>query len=179
MLGCAHLVGAVAALSLAAKGQGDAALAWRSGEMVPHLEVRLGLEGADERRLTMPAVRSAPDEPPPPCIGDFCQVRVEVPGFATRFGRPHRSELFVALLDRVGIEPFATIAWAFVATGLRLDWSPPAADAGDPAAGRAGWGSVFVRLRLRIDPMNHPVFPHRNRSRYAGQSWSSFVSPRA
>jgi hypothetical protein len=180
MLGYLPLVGAVAALSFSAvKGHGDAALAWRSGEMVPHLEVRARLDGAEERTLTIPAERPGRNEPPP-CVADVCQARVEVPGLQVSFGRPHRSELFVALLDRAGIEPFATIAWMFVATGFRLDWTPPTFDAGDPAGGRGpAWGSVFVRLRLRIDPMNHPVFPHRNRSRAAERSWSSFISPRA
>jgi hypothetical protein len=179
MVGCASFVGLLTALALAARGPPqEPGLAWRSGEMVPHLEVALRLD-PPERGLTLPAARSAP-EGPPPCVADVCQARVEVPGFAPSFGRPHRSELFLALLDRAGIEPFATIAWAFVATGLRLDWSPPVFDASVPTASHgAAWGSVFVRLRLRIDPMNHPVFPHRNRSRAAARSWSSFISPHA
>jgi hypothetical protein len=176
MPGCALLVGLVSALSLQAPGpSGD----WRPGERGPDLEVRLGVGGDGQRALTVGPERRAPDEPPP-CIGEICQVRVEVPGYPTTVGRPHRSDLVLALVDRAGIEPFATIAWAFVATGLRLEWTPPALAVGDPAAlTGSGWGSVFVRLRFRIDPMNHPVLPHRHRSRADPQPWSRVISPRA
>lgn len=180
-----NLIGALAALSVAAGGSprsrpGAAAARWRSGEAVPHLEVRPTLEGTEERTLTLPGAPAKTDAEPPPCVADYCQVRVEVPGMPTNFGRPHRSELFVALLDRAGIEPFATIAWAFVATGFRVDWAPPAFEGTDPATAHSGgWGSVFVRLRLRIDPMNHLVFPERNKSSGSHRSWTALVTPRA
>jgi hypothetical protein len=170
------LVGALVALDLAAAASSDALLArWRSGEAIPHLEARLTLVGGAPGH-TLEATPAGEATEPPPCIADFCQPRVDVPGFATRLGRPSRTELAATLLDRTGIEPFATIAWIFVATGLRVDWSPPVYDAGDPAGGR-GWGSLFVRLKLRIDPMNHPVVPERRRARGPG-SWRPLLTPR-
>jgi hypothetical protein len=95
-----------------------------------------------------------------------CQVRVEVPGFATSFGRPSKTELATVLLGRSRLEPFASIAALLLATGLRLDWSPPVAAAGDPGAG-ARWGRIFVRLKLRMDAMNRPVVPDARRARAA------------
>lgn len=99
---------------------------------------------------------------PPPCVADVCQARVDVPGFGPAFGKAHKSELFVALLDRARLEPFASIAWTFVVTGLRVDWTPANLDAGLGAT-RGGWGNVFVRLRLRIDALNRVVIPERSR----------------
>jgi hypothetical protein len=102
---------------------------------------------------------------------------VEVPGLSIKVARPSRTELVATLLDRTGLEPFATIAWAFVASGLRVDWSPPAYDAGDPAAARgAGWGSVFVRVRLRLDAMNRPAVPRRHKQR-PQRSWAALMGP--
>jgi hypothetical protein len=181
MIACGQVAGAIAALALAAPGpHGDAGLAWRSGEMVPHLEVRVRLDGADERQLALPDGPSARrGEGPPPCVNGVCQPRVAVPGFEAGFGRPHRTELVASLLERAGIEPFATIAWLFATTGFRLDWSPPTFDGSTPATAQGGgWGSVFVRLRLRIDPMNHPVFPHR-RPDAPRRSWAALVTPQA
>jgi hypothetical protein len=97
----------------------------------------------------------------PTCSGDVCAPVVAVPGFEPSYGRAHRSEAFVALLTKAHVEPIATMAWALVATGLRLDWSPPSFDG--PNAGGHGWGSVFVRLRLRIDANAGVVVPPRPR----------------
>ncbi len=108
-----------------------------------------------------PEPGTAPSRAPPVCSGDLCQPVVSVPGHEPTYGRAHRSELFVALLDRAHIEPLATIAWALVSTGLRLEYDPPAFD-GEPA-GRAHWGSVFVRMKVRIDAYDRPVFPKRRR----------------
>jgi hypothetical protein len=96
---------------------------------------------------------------PPPCLGDVCQPRVSVPGYEPRYGRAHRSELFVMALERAHLEPFATIGWALVATGLRFDYTPVVFDG--PNSGGHGWGSVFLRLRVRMDADNVPVFPRR------------------
>jgi hypothetical protein len=97
----------------------------------------------------------------PVCSFDVCAPVVSVPGFEPSFGRAHRSEAFVALLTKANIEPVATIAWALVATGLRFDWSPPAFDG--PNAGGHGWGSVMLRLRLRLDADSRVVVPPRPR----------------
>ncbi|HET8539852.1 MAG TPA: hypothetical protein VFL83_08275 [Anaeromyxobacter sp.] len=101
------------------------------------------------------------DGAPPPCAGDVCQPAVAVPGFELRPGPFHRSELFVLALGRAHVEPLATIAWALVATGLRLDWSPPVLEG--PNANAHGWGSVMLRLRLRLDARNHVVSVSRPR----------------
>jgi hypothetical protein len=95
------------------------------------------------------------------CSGDICQPAVSVPGFEPSYGRAHRSEAFVALLTRAHVEPIATMAWALVVTGLRFDYSPVGFDG--PNAGGHGWGSVFLRLRLRIDAQGGVVIPPRPR----------------
>ncbi len=96
----------------------------------------------------------------PICSGDVCQPVVSVPGFDPGYGgRDRRSELFVGLLTRAHVEPIATMAWALLATGLRFDWSPPIFDGG--SANAHGWGSVMVRLRLRIDAQGGVVIPAR------------------
>jgi hypothetical protein len=173
---CAYIIGALAALASTAAGPPPSPAAWRAGEAVPHLDVHPRLDLGGRTLSIAPATPGR--EGLPPCVADVCQAAVEVPGLATTFGRPHRSELFVALLDQAGIEPFATIAWVFVATGLRVDWAPPALDGGDPAGVR-GWGSVFLRLRLRVDPMNQPVFPVRHRPEREARGWAALAIPHA
>ncbi|HEX9051110.1 MAG TPA: hypothetical protein VF841_11315 [Anaeromyxobacter sp.] len=95
----------------------------------------------------------------PVCSGDVCEPAVSVPGFEPSYGRAHRSEAFVALLTRAHIEPIATLAWALVATGLRFDWTPVALEG--PRSGGHGWGTVVLRLRLRIDAQGGVVIPPR------------------
>jgi hypothetical protein len=97
----------------------------------------------------------------PPCLGDVCQPRVSVPGFDPSYQRPSRTDLALSYLDRVRLEPFATIAWALLATGLRLEYNPPLFDGATQAP--AGWGSIFVRVKFRVDAENHPVVPKRPR----------------
>jgi hypothetical protein len=151
-LGVALTIGAppatgVAELSRTAlRPQGDLAFRLRAGA---------GAEGP----LAVPAEPRGREAPP--CLGDVCQPRVAVPGFEPRYGRARRSELLVLALTRARVEPLASIAWALTATGLRLDWTPAALDG--PSAGGHGWGSVFLRLRLRLDAENQPVFVQRPR----------------
>ncbi len=97
----------------------------------------------------------------PVCSGDVCAPVVSVPGYEPSYGPAHRSEAFVALLTRAHVEPIATLAWALVATGLRFDYAPPIFDG--PNSGVHGWGSVMVRLRLRIDANGDVVVPPRPR----------------
>jgi hypothetical protein len=176
MLAVIPLLGAIAALGAGAiPTDRDVTLArWRSGEAVPDLDVRLGAE----RVRPELAVGDAPGPEraaPPACVADVCQARVEVPGLATAVRRPHRTELFATMLDRAGIEPFATIAWIFARTGLRIDWAPPSRGTGDPAT----WGSFSVRVRLRLDAMNRPALLGRERTRAGHRSWASVIAPRA
>lgn len=99
----------------------------------------------------------------PPCLGDVCQPRVSIPGMAPRYVRPSRTELAAVYLDRIGLEPFATVAWLFLATGLRLDYEPPVFEG--PARAPTGFGTFFVRMKLRVDADNLPVIPRRGRAR--------------
>jgi hypothetical protein len=129
----------------------------------PDLAVRLVAVASHDSGVASPVAPAVSADAPPPCKGDVCQPVVSVPGFEPRYERVHRSELFVAALDRAHVEPFASLAWGFVRTGLRVDWSPSAADSSNAGAG--GWGSVMLRLRLRLDATNHLVFPQRSARR--------------
>ena len=120
---------------------------------------RTDLEGAGASPAFGGAPRRRSSAGGPICSGDVCQPTVSVPGFEPSYGRAHRSEAFVALLTRAHVEPVATIAWALVATGLRFDYSPAAFDG--PSSGGHGWGSVVLRLRLRIDAQGGVVIPPR------------------
>ncbi len=98
----------------------------------------------------------------PVCSGDVCQPAVSVPGFDPSYDwHDRRSEMFLALLTRAHVEPVATAAWALFSTGLRLDWSPPLFDGGTSRA--HGWGSIMLRIRLRIDAQGGIVVPPRPR----------------
>ncbi len=115
----------------------------------------LALDGAPRRRSAVGG---------PVCSGDVCQAVVTVPGFEPGYsGRDARTEMFVALLTRAHIEPVATVAWALFSTGLRVDFSPAVFDATSSGAPARGWGSLTVRLRLRIDARGGVVIPPRPR----------------
>jgi len=98
--------------------------------------------------------------PFPACFADFCAPRVAVPGYEQTMMRPSRTELAALYLERTQLEPFSTIAHGFIASGLRLDYTPPARD-GNSAPTR--WGTFFVRLRFRVDAFNVPVFASNDR----------------
>lgn len=161
---------AAAALLSAASAAGASEGAPAALELAePRLAVRL----RPDLTLSTPALavepaRAADPAGPPPCVADWCQARVEVPGMGYGRGRPSRTELFVTLMDRAGIEPVATIAWFFMVTGLRIDWSPANADESYGATA-GGWGNVMVRLRLRVDAFNRPAIPIRPRVRMQRQ----------
>jgi hypothetical protein len=97
---------------------------------------------------------------PPPCAGDVCQPRVSVPGLEPRFSRPSRTELAVVYLERARLEPFATLGWLLLTTGLRFDYAPPEFDGASQTPTR--WGSVFLRVKFRVDADNLPVVPRRH-----------------
>jgi hypothetical protein len=146
-------------LALGAPGAEGVAPLSRSA-VVPGDRLQLRLEAALlQHEALSAAAEAANDRTPPPCLGDVCQPRVSVPGFEPRSLRAHRTELVVLALTRAHIEPLASIAWALTATGLRLDWTPVAVDGRH--SGGHGWGSVFLRLRLRLDADNRPVFAPR------------------
>lgn len=106
-------------------------------------------------------LRARRDLAPPPCLGDVCQPRVSVPGYEPRYDRPRRTEMVVLALERARLEPFATIGWALVTTGIRLDYTPAVLQG--PNSGGHGWGAVSLRFRLRMDAYNTPIFPRRTR----------------
>jgi hypothetical protein len=140
----------IAGLSLATLRGPDLALHLR-GSRASAADAPLPVEGAPRQKAGGGPV----------CSGDLCQPAVSVPGFEPTYGRVHRSEAFVALLTRAHVEPIATIAWALVATGLRFDYTPVAFDG--PNSGGHGWGSVFLRLRVRIDAEGRVAIPPRPR----------------
>jgi len=110
--------------------------------------------------IAVPA-RAPGEAATPACIGEVCQPRVTVPGFELGYARPSRTELAVVYLERADLEPFATVGWLLLATGLRFDYVPPVFDEASQAPAR--WGSVFVRVKFRIDADNKPVIPRRHR----------------
>lgn len=127
----------------------------------PDLALRLAdLEGAGASpAFGAPRRRSSAGGPI--CSGDVCQPVVSVPGFEPGYsGRDRRSEAFVALLTKAHVEPIATMAWALLSTGLRFDYSPAAFDSTTNVRAR-GWGSLTLRLRLRIDAQGAVVIPPR------------------
>ncbi len=95
----------------------------------------------------------------PVCSADVCQAVVSVPGFDPRYdsSRNARADAFAALLARARVEPFATVGRALVVTGVRVDYSPAVFES--PSSGAHGWGSVQLRLRLRLDAHNAVVIP--------------------
>ncbi len=117
--------------------------------------------GTPALMLDEPPARDVARSGAPACAGDVCQPAVAVPGYEPSYGRVHRSEAVVAVLAHAHVEPLATMGWALVATGLRFDYTPVAFDG--PSSGGHGWGSVWLRLRVRLDARNAPVFPERPR----------------
>jgi hypothetical protein len=155
----AGLLAAVAASPSPARPPPSPQVRSRPGDVSPDLRIR---PWGDAPAATVTA-RAAPGAGGvmPPCVGDVCQPRVSVPGYEPRYESVSRTELALSYLDRVKLEPFATIAWTLLVTGLRLDYSPPVSDGASPAP--AGWGTVFVRVRFRVDADNVPVVPRRPR----------------
>lgn len=160
MLPLVSAAGLVAALGVGPPTATVAELSHAALHRGPDLTIHLRQDVVVPALLGPGASARAERATPPACLGDVCQPRVSVPGYEPRYGRAHRSELFVLALDRAHVEPFATIGWALVATGLRFDYTPVAFDG--PNSGGHGWGSVFLRLRVRVDADNVPVFPKRH-----------------
>lgn len=151
-LGAPSLTPPLAALSLGTFGAPDLAL---------HLHEFAARSPAAGFSFAEGAARAASSaRGAPACSGGLCQPVVSVPGYEPRYAT-HRSEAVVALLTRARVEPLATMAWALVSTGLRFDWSPPSFDG--PNVSGHGWGSVMLRVRLRLDAQNAVYIPPRPR----------------
>lgn len=130
---------------------------------VPARAPDLAIHAAPSSREAALDVGARPegDAPPPACLGELCQPRVSVPGHELKFARPSRTELAAVYLERANLEPFATVAWLLLASGLRFDYTPP--EFGGPSQAPTRWGSVFVRVKFRVDADNVPVIPRRHR----------------
>ncbi len=111
----------------------------------------------------IPAPREgAPAESPPPCLGDVCQPRVSVPGYAPAYTmRGARTRLTLEALDRLRIEPVSTVAWWLVTTGVRFDYTPAAVDSA--LSGGTGVARGQIALAWRIDAWGSPTFAERER----------------
>lgn len=126
----------------------------------PDLSIRPWLEPRPAWTSSGTAPASSGPVTPPPCAGDVCQPRVSVPGLEPKFTRPSRTELAVVYLERARLEPFATLGWLLLTTGLRFDYSPPEFEGSSQTPTR--WGSVFLRVKFRVDADNVPVVPRRH-----------------
>ncbi len=81
---------------------------------------------------------------PAACFYDTCQPVVSVPGFEPRLDlRGRRTELFLAMLDRLDLGPVNDVARFVASTGVRVDYTPER--------------KLRVWLRWRIGPYGEPV----------------------
>jgi hypothetical protein len=114
-------------------------------ELVPFLPALL-LDGSGARSRGAAAS---------PCLGDMCPPRVSIPGKEPRYVRPSRSDLAFHYLDRMKLGPLSTAARGLLVTGLRLEYTPPQLEG--PSTAPTRWGTVFLRVRFRIDAVNVPI----------------------
>ena len=70
-------------------------------------------------------------------------------------------ELTLEALERMRLEPVATVAWWLAATGVRLDYTPAAVDAA--TSGGTGVARGQILLAWRIDAWGSPAFIERRR----------------
>lgn len=152
----------VAALMLLALGAGG-----RGG---PEPGLRAEMLFAAARQALPPAGLATPALPRdgsageslPPCLGDVCQPQVSVPGYAPAYRvRGARTRLTLEALDRLRLEPVATVAWWIAATGVSFDYTPAAMDSA--ASGGTGVARGRVMLAWHIDAWGAPVFLERPR----------------
>lgn len=151
MISCVALLALLAAAPPPGEAPSPPATVWRP---LPQLAPSLAPEASGRDLGTAT----------PACSGEVCQPRVAVPGFQPQVSmRGKRTELVLALLDHARIEPLATVVWMIAATGLRVDYTPAIFDQGGTSYGHGGWGHLQVLLRWRIDAVNAPVRPVRQR----------------
>ncbi len=152
----------VAAFMLLALGAGSRIGAERS--------LREEMLFAAARQALPPASLSTPapssdrraGESPPPCLGDVCQPQVSVPGYAPAYRiRGARTRLTLEALDRLRLEPVATVAWWIAVTGVSFDYTPAAMDAA--ASGGTGVARGRITLAWHIDAWGSPTFGERRR----------------
>jgi hypothetical protein len=94
----------------------------------------------------------------PACIGEVCQGAVSLPGASPGqdlSGR--RTELALAVIDRMNLGTVSSIARTAAVSGLRVDYRPPQIEALGGGKG-GGYGKVKVVLRWRLDAFLVPSF---------------------
>lgn len=130
-------------------------------------ELRFAVPGDGGARGALVVARGAArgaERGVPAWSGDVWQPVVAVPGYERSYSaRGKRTELTLRLLEKARLEPFATAAFWFAASGLRLDYTPPQLSPGSYPPGYSGWGRASIWLRWRIDAAGTPVFPRRGR----------------
>jgi hypothetical protein len=94
----------------------------------------------------------------PACIADFCQGAVLLPGSNPAYDTAgRRTELALAMLDRMELGAISSFARTAAVTGLRIDYRPPQIEALGGGRG-GGYGKVKVVLRWRLDAFLTPVW---------------------
>jgi hypothetical protein len=94
----------------------------------------------------------------PACIGEVCQGAVSLPGANPTYdGAGRRTELALAVIDRMDLGALSSIARTAAVSGLRVDYRPPQLEALGGGKG-GGYGKVKVVLRWRLDAFLVPSF---------------------
>jgi hypothetical protein len=94
----------------------------------------------------------------PACIGEVCQGAVSLPGANPSYdGAGRRTELALAVIDRMDLGALSSIARTAAVSGLRVDYRPPQLEALGGGKG-GGYGKVKVVLRWRLDAFLVPSF---------------------
>jgi hypothetical protein len=87
-------------------------------------KVSLAAREAPGALASIPAA-PASDPAQPTCFLDQCAPIVTIPGREPVWDmRGRRTALFLALLDRLHVEPVSDAAWFVASTGVRLDYRP-------------------------------------------------------
>jgi hypothetical protein len=89
------------------------------------------------------------------CVGEICAPRVTIPGREPPLIRPSRVDLAATYLARMDMNFLSKVARGLLTTGLRVEYTPPAFTGASSAP--TAWGTVFVRVRFRVDATNVPV----------------------
>jgi hypothetical protein len=91
------------------------------------------------------------------CPIEYCPPPNRV-GLSLPPPRPRRTEIFLALVARSGVEPVATVAAHLAVFPLRVQWWPPTVqEQAGLVRGANRLGHVVVLLRWSIDARNMPV----------------------
>jgi hypothetical protein len=91
------------------------------------------------------------------CVAELCAPRVTIPGMQPVVVRPSRTELAVHYLGRTNLTFLSSVARGLLTTGLRLEYTPPVL--AGPSSAPTRWGTVFLRVRFRVDATNVPMIP--------------------